>query len=243
MIYSSSTVTLPDVDILTLLFGESLCRSASVELAPHAANAGRASDTKHAKSSEETPLHAEARDPSRIITKRQTRELSKSFACFLRENYGIGASGPGKDVVVGFFLGQSAIASFFYGVVAAGGVYSAASPAATASELARQIQDGSARALACSRELRPVALKAAIEAGLPESSVIVLESYPEIKLCSSDGARVCDFEKILDWPSITDPKILSSQTACLVYSSGTTGLPKGRHTCSNSVEPVMLKVT
>ncbi|KAK0385486.1 hypothetical protein NLU13_6666 [Sarocladium strictum] len=204
MIYSSKRVELPYVDILTLLY-----------------------DSKLAKTTEETPLHAEARDPDRVITKAHARKLTKSFAHFLRNHYGIGATGAGKDVVVGVSLGQSALACFFHGVLAAGGVYSAASPAATASELARQLRDGGARVLTCSKELQSVALKAAAEAGLPPSNVIILESYPEITLSNGDRSRVCDFRQSLDWELVTDPKALANRTACLVYSSGTTGLPKG----------------
>ena len=81
--------------------------------------------------------------------------------------------------------------------------------------------------LTCSKELEPVALKAAAEAGLPRSSVLVLESYPEVKLSISGQSRGCDFQKMLEWEAISDPVTLRTRTACLVYSSGTTGLPKG----------------
>lgn len=131
-------------------------------------------------------------------------------------------------MVVAISTGQSALGCIFYAVLAADGIYSAASPSSTVSDLTRQIKDGPGRVVVCSEDVKDVALSAAHNAGLPTRNVLVLKSYPEIQLKSADGAIECDFRGSLDWRRITDPTELENSKACIVYSSGTTGLPKGK---------------
>jgi 4-coumarate--CoA ligase len=75
--------TLPDVDLLTLIFD-------------HPLSWGK----------EDTVVHAEADDPSNAITKAEARAYTKRIAYHLRNSYGIGKNGPGKDVVVCISSGQ-----------------------------------------------------------------------------------------------------------------------------------------
>jgi 4-coumarate--CoA ligase len=185
------------------------------------------SDSDECRATEDTIAHAEAHDPSKALTKGDTRVLTKQIAYFLRHQYGIGKDGPGKDVVVTISTGQSALACVFLGVVAVEGLYSAASPAATPNDLARQIKDGPGQVIVCSKDREDVALAAAKQAGLSPDRVLILESYPNIKLYSSDGSVRCQFKEQLPWRKITDLHELENSKICLLYSSGTTGLPKG----------------
>lgn len=184
-------------------------------------------ETTHSRGKEDLVVHADARDPSKALTKAQARALTKQFAHFLRSEYGIGKSGPAEDVVVVVSDGQYALPCLFYGVIAADGVYSAASPMNTASDLARQLRDGPGKVIVCSKDSLTAALNAAELAGLSKRHVLILESTPEIKLYSADGATACDFRHKLGWRVITSMHELENSRICILYSSGTTGLPKG----------------
>ena len=115
----------------------------------------------------------------------------------------------------------------FYGVIAAGGIYSAASAAATPAELARQIQGGPSDVVICSPDVCEVATAAAQKCGIDLSRVLLLESVPEWRLASIAGNNSCISDKELNWDRPTDLETLETRPVCLLYSSGTTGLPKG----------------
>ncbi|KAL7944999.1 acetyl-CoA synthetase-like protein [Trichoderma barbatum] len=222
MIYSNSRhMEVPNLDLLTFLF-----------------------EFEGSQAKEDAPIFAEAKYPFNVVTKAHARVLTRQFAYFLRDQYGIGKDGPAKDVVVTISTGQSALGCIFYAVLAADGIYSAASPSSTVSDLTRQIKDGPGRVVVCSEDVKGVALSAARNAGLPAKNVLVLKSYPTIQLKSADGAIECDFKGSLDWRRITDPLELENSKACIMYSSGTTGLPKGvviSHT--NMVSECYLPIT
>lgn len=154
------------------------------------------------------------------------------MAHFLRTQYSIGKGGPGEDVVLTVSSGQSRLPCLFFGIVAAGGIYAAASPYSTPDVVARLAKEaGPAKLLVCSKDTRDTAASAAERAGMPPSRVLVLTSYPELSLQSADGSVRCDFTSsgsVLPWTTVTDPKVLARTPVCLIYSSGTTtGAPKG----------------
>ncbi|OBT58401.1 hypothetical protein VE04_00778 [Pseudogymnoascus sp. 24MN13] len=205
MVYQADqNYTVPDVDVLSLLF-----------------------DSRHCDAAEDTKIHIEAGNDANSVTKSQARDLTQRIAHGLRRNFNIGALGPGKDVVVCISSGQPLLPVFFYGVVAAGGVYSAASSSFTTPELARQITQGGSNLLVCSPDTQDVAVAAAKQCGIPLNRVLCLKSSPEWGLMSLGNNQNCISNEKLDWKRITNKEELENSLVCLLYSSGTTGPPKG----------------
>lgn len=122
-----------------------------------------------------------------------------------------------------------------YGIIGAGGVFSAASAASTASELSKQLQGAQSKVLFTVEGIRETAVKAAEEAGWGAHGggrVVVMGEGKEweLRVIGKDGRlgeNIINESDRLPWQKITDPYDLENSLVILIYSSGTTGLPKG----------------
>ncbi|KAM7218320.1 putative 4-coumarate--CoA ligase [Rhypophila decipiens] len=204
---AAKSQSFPQVDVLTLLFDHPACSAL-----------------------DNTIVHASAADPSQGVTKSQLRTLVTSTAHLLRNRYGIGSSGPGKDVCLCIATGHFQMPTLFYATIAADGVFSASNPGSTPKELAVQLSQVKAKLVFCTEETKPTALAAAKLINLSPDRVLLFSSDTSNNLSLYSGPNnqpipLPNFHH--PWTRITSPKILSTLPICILFSSGTTGPPKG----------------
>lgn len=192
-------------------------------------------DSPHSRATDSTPIHISAANPSHRLTVARARVLTHATSAALRTHFGIGAAGPGRDIVSVISQGAFTLPVLAYGVIGAGGVFSAASAASTPGELAKQIVGARSKVLVTCEATREVALRAAEQAGWGRNGggrVLVMgegEQW-ELRVVGGDGGvgpNLVDERERLEWERITDEKVLEESLVVLIYSSGTTGLPKG----------------
>ncbi|KAK3691207.1 hypothetical protein LTR37_018795 [Vermiconidia calcicola] len=202
-------ISLPEIDILSFLFDSDWCLA-----------------------KEDTEIHVEAANPANSITKAEARDVVRRTAYTFREKFGIGSSGPGKDVVVCTSSGNPFLPVLFYSMVGAGGVFSGASTAFTVGELLRQVKDADAKLLLCSAEFEERTVEAAKQCGISRDRVLIIDSripkkWNLIQSSSRSPLLHLGDGPMQEWQRITTREEQHAVTGCLLYSSGTTGLPKG----------------
>ncbi|KAJ5637091.1 hypothetical protein N7490_006970 [Penicillium lividum] len=177
-------------------------------------------------------------DTQRHYTYKTLKDAALEFGKGLKANY----DWKKGDVLALFTPNTIDTPVLMWGTLWAGGIVSPANPAYTADELAFQLKNSGARLLATQPSVLSVAREAAKKVGIREDHIILLGDQRDPE------ARFKHFTSVLNISRATryrrqkiNPE---SDVAFLVYSSGTTGVPKGvmlshRNIVANILQQVM----
>ncbi|KAJ5915964.1 hypothetical protein N7454_010871 [Penicillium verhagenii] len=159
-------------------------------------------------------------DTKRHYTYKTLQDAALEFGKGLKANY----NWKKGDVLALFTPNSIDTPVLMWGTLWAGGVVSPANPAYTADELAFQLKNSGAKVLATQPAVLSVAKEAAKKVGISEDHIILVGDQRDPE------ARTKHFTSVLNISRATRyrrQKLAPNDVAFLVYSSGTTGVPKG----------------
>ncbi|KFY04165.1 hypothetical protein V491_09446 [Pseudogymnoascus sp. VKM F-3775] len=128
-----------------------------------------------------------------------------------------------NDVLAVFSPNSIDTPAIIWGCQWAGGIVSPANPGYTSAELTLHLRDSGAKALLTVKGLLSTALEAMEAAGLSKSRILLIGNEED------ECGQVNHFTSLLQFADPNQSRVIinpSTDLAFLVYSSGTTGLPK-----------------
>lgn len=160
-------------------------------------------------------------DTSRSYTYADVKQAAISFGAGLKAMW----DWQKGDILALFTPNCIDTPAVIWGCLWAGGILSPANPGYMPDELAFQLDDAGAKALVTQRHLLPIAQQAARRVGIPDDRIILLgdERDPSIRFKHFTSIRNIAGTSRYRRTRLNPEKDL----AFLVYSSGTTGYPKG----------------
>ncbi|KAF2193159.1 acetyl-CoA synthetase-like protein [Zopfia rhizophila CBS 207.26] len=165
------------------------------------------------------PVYIDAANPQRTISARQGRSLIRKLAAGLRKQ----GLKKGDCVVVASFN------DLYYpilalGIIAAGGVFTGTNPGYTSFEVAHHINIVHGRFIITEPEILKPILDAKHD--VPKSNIFIFDSQGQAIPEGFKGWKTLLEYGEEDWPRFDDFEKSKSTIAMLLFSSGTTGLPK-----------------
>ncbi|KAF2718043.1 AMP-binding enzyme [Polychaeton citri CBS 116435] len=169
------------------------------------------------------PIYIEAQNPKNFITARRAKELIRQLVA----GFHALPSGLNKgDVISIHSFNDIHYPIFFHGIAAAGGCFAGTNPAYTPGELCHTLKSARVKYVLVQPALLEAMEKACQQAGLPRDRIIIFN--PNGEPCPPGYLQWSDLlshgEK--DWIRFNDLETAKNTTAALLFSSGTTGLPK-----------------
>ncbi|CAG8599655.1 13249_t:CDS:10 [Cetraspora pellucida] len=162
---------------------------------------------------------------------------SKKFATGLQDNLGFKRG----DVLAIFSSNQVDYPIILFGAIAAGGKVTMTNPKfKTIEELSYLLTDSGASVLVVHPEFFEAVIEASINAKIPTSRVLLFDDQEINGYKPYRSIMICDHEIE---PINYTPEEAKSTTAYIIYSSGTTGKPKGVERTHTNIAAILTQLT